>query len=725
MTVRTPDLGKLFNPRSVALIGASDNTAKLSGMMFQMLGLHGFDGAVYPVNPGAATVQGVLAYASIAALPEVPDLVVIAIPAAAVPDALEACALAGIGAAVIITSGFAEEAGEEGAALQDRIARIARHHGMAVLGPNAQGYANLPRSLCVTFSPSLRFATGPLFPAWRDADQGGIAVIAQSGALGFALFDSGRARDLPYRYVVTTGNEAGVSAMEVADYLLDEGKTEVIAMFLEGIRDPEAFRRVAERALREGRPLIVAKTGMTAASERSAASHTGALAGSFRAHKAMFDTYGVTLAESIEEITDLCAAFLLNRHRLPGGRRMGIVTASGGAGGWMADACALAGLEVPELEPEARARIDIYLPSYGTSANPVDVTAQAVSQVGSARLMQLVADSQRVDGIIGITTALNIGLFEREGAAFGEIGHGLEKPVCLWSYTRPSAETFAYFARSGYALSTNLRHTARAMAAMAAFAEAQARFAPPLTARPAEGDAPDRMLSEHDAKAWLATAGVCAAPGALVRSAAEAEAALRALGRPAAFKIQSPQIPHKTDAGGVALNVTGGVARAEYDAMLARVHAAAPGARIDGVLVEPMAPADGFEMILGISRDPLFGPMLLVGAGGIFAEVLDDAALSPLLSDRGAALHLLRGLKCAPVLAGARGQPPRDTEALVDLMLALCRFAAENGDRVDEIDLNPVLVHPAGSGVSVLDALIVGRLAEPAPLKEGNSHEHA
>ncbi|MGM0586202.1 MAG: acetate--CoA ligase family protein [Pseudomonadota bacterium] len=706
-----PDLSKLFDPKSVAVIGASNDIGKLSGQALATLLKHPFDGPVYPVNPKAPEVQGVKAYPSVADIPEPPDMAMIAIPAALVPDELERCVQAGVRAAVIITSGFAEESGEAGAALQARLQDTIRRHGLAVLGPNAQGFANFARSLCATFSVALRLAEAPLLPDWHAAEggTGRLSVIAQSGALGFALYDTARRRELPVRSVITTGNEAGVTAMQAADYLLDEGGTEVLVMFLEAIRDPQEFARVAEKALRQSKPLVVAKVGLTEAAARSAASHTGAMAGAFRANKAMFDHYGVTLAESHEELIDMAAVMLANRRRLPAGRRIGICTSSGGAGGWTADACAMAGLQVPELEPEARARIDVHLPAYGSSINPVDGTAQAIHEIGSAELIRLVSTSERVDGLISISTGIHAEGFRREGPNFADVGLNLTKPVACWSYTRPSAETFALFAASGYPLSTNLRHTTRAMAALAAFAEAHEAFSPPLSAPPPASDAPAETLTERDAKSWLAEHGVCAPPGRLATSPEAAAEIAESLAAPAAFKIQSPDLPHKTDAGGVALNVTPERAAAEYDLMLARVAEAAPRARLDGVLIEPMAPPGGFEMILGVTRDALFGPMLLVGAGGVFAEILDDVAMAPLLGDRAAVLRLIAGLKCAPVLRGARGQPPKDIEALADTVLALCRFAAAHADTVEEIDLNPVLVHDAGAGVSVLDALIARR----------------
>ncbi len=712
MASRTPDLTKLFAPRHIVMVGASSDVSKLRGQTLRTLLHNGFDGPVYPVSRSEAEILGLKAHRSVAdalaAHGGPVDLAILAIPAEHVPAELERCGAAGIGAAVIITSGFAEQAGAEGAELQRQLQSTIDRYGMAVLGPNAQGFANLAQNLCATFSPAVRNRDEPLMPEWHD-EGGRISVIAQSGALGFALYDAGRRRELPFRHVITTGNEAGVSAFDAADFLLDEGGTEVFLMFLEGIRDAEAFRRVAERALRANKPIIVAKVGRSEAAERSAASHTGALAGSFRAHQAMFDAYGVMLAESHEDMIDLASAFLANRSRLPKGRRIGISTSSGGAGGWTADAVTAMGLEVPELAPEARARIDTHLPPYGSSVNPVDGTAQAIGAVGNAGLAKLTASASNIDGVIGVTTAVDPSSFDKEGDRFAAVGRELEKPIVFWSYTFASRPVYELFARNRYPLATNLRAAARMMAAMAQYREAQEQFSPPLVAACGAASTLETVaLTEREARIWLAERGVGAAPGGLAESPGDAARIAQALGAPAAFKIQSPDLPHKSDAGGVALNIAPGEAADAYAAMIERVRLNVPEARLDGVLIEPMA-ASGHEILLGITRDALFGPMLLIGSGGIYAEILEDTALSPLLDDRASVERLISSLRSAPILDGARGRPRLDKPALVDLVLALCRVAAENADLIEEIDLNPVIVHETGKGVSVLDALLVQR----------------
>src|SRR5262245_51027903 len=393
-----PDLGALLWPRTVALIGASGDGESLRGRIFNVMRGHAFAGELYPVSRSNAEVLGRKAYPSVADLPRPADLAVIIIPAKHVAEELERCGRAGVKSAVVLSSGFAESVGVEGGKMQAEVRAIARRYGMAVMGPNSEGFANIAANLCPTFSPAMEAGGRALLPAGRGRPQ--LAVCAQSGGMGFAFFDHGRAKELAFRYVVTTGNEACLEALDFAEVILEEGQTEALLLLLEDIKTPETWRRVAEKALRAGKPIIVNKIGQSDAGVRAAASHTAALAGAYAAYQAMFQHYGIIEGSDIGEMVDIAAGFLAWRTRLPRGHRVGICTASGGGGGWMADACTAAGLEVPELDAETRRSIDAHLPAYGTSQNPVDATAQAVHKIGYAGLARLVAASPLVHGHI-------------------------------------------------------------------------------------------------------------------------------------------------------------------------------------------------------------------------------------------------------------------------------------------------------------------------------------
>ena len=363
-----PDLGALLWPRTVALIGASSDAESLRGRILSVMKGHAFAGNLYPVSRSSTEVMGLKAYPSVADLPQPADLAVIIIPAKHVPEELERCGKAGVRSAVILSSGFAEASGTEGSSLQDEMRAIARRYDMAVSGPNSEGFANTASGLIPTFSPAMVAGPRPLLPEGRARGQ--LAVIAQSGGIGFAFFDHGRAKELSFRYVVTTGNEACLEALDFADFILDEGKTDALVALLEDVKDPETFRRVAEKALRAGKPIIVNKIGQSDAGVRAAASHTAALAGSYQAYQAMFQRYGLIEGRDIGDMVDIASAFVAWKGRLPAGPRVAICTASGGGGGWMADACVAAGLEVPELDAATRTRVDEHLPTLRHVAEP-------------------------------------------------------------------------------------------------------------------------------------------------------------------------------------------------------------------------------------------------------------------------------------------------------------------------------------------------------------------
>jgi acetate---CoA ligase (ADP-forming) len=468
-----PDIGKLLWPRSVAVIGASSDTKGLRGRILQILRGHPFAGPVYPVSRSEAEVQGLKAYRSVAELPEPVDLAVLIIPAKFVPDELARCGAAGIPAAIIPSSGFAEEAGEAGARLQEEIRAIAVCYDMAVNGPNGEGFANTEAALCPTFSPAMEAGATPLLPFGRT---GQAAVIAQSGGLGFAFFDRGRPKDLSFRYIVTTGNEACLETFDFVDYMLDEGKTDVFLLLIEDVRNFETFERVAAKALKAGKPLIVSKLGQSEAGRRAVASHTGARAGRHDDYRAAFARYGMIESDDIDEMIDIAAGFLAFGTRLPAGNRVGICTSSGGGGAWVADVCAAAGLDVPELDAATRAAIDVHLPAYGTSQNPVDVTAQAVHQMGYAEFARLVAGSPAVDGVIVVVTGRSTRLLMGDREALSLLARNTTKPIFMWSYTIPAEECVRLFSETGYPLFTSARNCARTMRAMAEYQAAREQF---------------------------------------------------------------------------------------------------------------------------------------------------------------------------------------------------------------------------------------------------------
>lgn len=716
-----PDISKMLWPKSIAVIGASNDLKGLRGRILEIMLSHPYAGMIYAVSRSAAEVQGLQAYASVDALPVRVDLAILIIPAEFIVAELERCGRAGIPAAIILSSGFAEEPGEKGRRMQAEIAAIARRYDMAVSGPNTEGFANVAASLCPTFSPALDKKAGLLSPA-RALGNKQVSVISQSGGVGFAFFDRARPRNLQFRHIVTTGNEAALEVADVLDYLIDEGGTDVFLLLLEDVKTPATFIRAAEKALRTGKPVIVGKIGQSEPGVRAVASHTAALAGSRDAYRAIFHRYGLIEGRDFDEMLDFATGFLACGDRLPAGSRVAICTSSGGAGVWMTDACAAEGLEVPVLDDETRKLIDVHLPSYGTSQNPIDSTAQGVHKLGYAAFAQMAAQSPLIDAVVVVVTARRSAFLENDLEKLKALRAESRKPVLMWSYTIPSERSVEILNDAEYPLFTGAPGCARTLRAMADYRRIREQLAgkPAQTAVPhpacdgvrAKLLASGPVLTEWQSRPLLARYRIGSADaGRMAHTAAEAHDAAEAFGCAVVLKAQSPDIAHKTEAGAVLVNIQAADVKDAYVRIIANARAHAPHARIDGVLVQPMLP-QGREMLLGITRDQRWGPMLMVGLGGVLVEALNDTALAPVPLDRDQALGLIARLKGAAILKAHRGRPAADVEALADVMVQLSQFAADHADIVAEIDLNPVIVH--ADGVSLADALIVTRTADAA-----------
>jgi acyl-CoA synthetase (NDP forming) len=710
-----PDLQPLFSPDSVAIVGASADTHTLRGRTTQFLIEHGYPGRIYPVTRSQPEVFGLRSYATVAELPEAPDLAVVIVPAAYVVQTLEECGHKGVRAAVVISSGFAEERGEAAQARDEALRRVIERSGIVVCGPNSEGIVNPLKPLVATFSPVFHDPQQSLFPL--SGKSRAIAVSCQSGALTFAFLSRGRPRQLRFTYQASAGNQTCLEAHDYIDWLIDAGGADVFLAYLEGIRDPARFRAVADKAASAGKPLILAKVGRSEAGRRAAASHTGALAHAGAVDDAIFRHHGIMRGEDLDHMLDIAAAFAFCK--LPKGNRVAVITGSGGSAVWMSDILSAQGLELPVLEEELQQRLMALLPSYASAQNPVDGTAQAIHEVGYARLVEIVRKSKRIDTILLIGSLANEATAKTRAEELADVTGTTEQPILLSTYTTATEGAMAAFAEAGIPCYTSMPSCARAIRALVDYATFQTRRRQrkSAAATPADISAEiDRalasagpLLAEAEAKALLARYGVPRPPEAFVTSAEEAVVSARRIGGPVALKVQSPDILHKTEAGAVILGVAGDAAvRDGYQQVLASAQAARPDAAIQGVLVQAMAPP-GREIILGITRDPTFGPMLMVGLGGIHVEVLRDVAFAPVPIGPDEALALLGELKGAALLDGVRGAPPADRTALAELMARLSRFAADHADLIEEIDLNPVIVRAQGQGLTVVDALIVKR----------------
>ena len=727
-----PDLDALFRPRAIALVGASPDRTIIRGRIVEAVTLHGFDGPLYAVSRSHDEIAGIPCYPSVKSLPGPVDLAIVTIPAEHVRATLRACGTVGVKAAIVISSGFGEERGEAGAARQRAIADIAREFDMAVLGPNAEGFLNGRMPLAATFSPAVVHVENGLRPEASRAR--GIAVVSQSGGIGFSFFNRGRPKALNFSFVVSTGNEAGLDAMDIAGYLVEDDETAVVLAFLEGVRAPDKLLRVAARAAELRKPLVFAKVGRSEAAAAAAASHTASLTGTARTFDAVFRRHGILPGEDQEHMVDVGAAFAFFADRLPKGTRVGVLTPSGGAGAWLADVCEHHGLTLPVLDAATRAAIDRMLPAYGASRNPVDVTAQVIFTVGYAPPLELLAAAPGIDAVLVAGSLSHARYIERDFENLVRIGASVDKPVIFCGYTRADPHAVELLARAGFPCTTSMANAAKAIRAMNAYREFLERFDGSASTRvradetlvqallgaavrtragthpgsEAAGGVGSGMtfeaesravICEHDAKELLAAHGIGGIPaGGLALDAADAARIAGELGGPVAMKVQSNDLPHKSESKGIALGVEGeAVVRDAFRRIVENAHAFAPSASIRGVRVERMA-GPGVETIVGVSHDPDFGPMVGVGLGGVLVELLDDFALSPAPVDAIEAGEMLRKLRGRRILDGVRGAPPADVDALVALLVAVSEFAAAAGGAVEALDLNPVIVHRRSAG---------------------------
>jgi len=459
-----PDLRPLFSPDSVAIVGASADTHTLRGRTTQFLIEHGYPGRIYPVTRSQPEVFGLRSYATVAELPEAPDLAVVIVPAAYVVQTLEECGHKGVRAAVVISSGFAEERGEAAQARDQALRQVIERSGIVVCGPNSEGIVNPLKPLVATFSPVFHDPQQSLFPL--SGKSRAIAVSCQSGALTFAFLSRGRPRQLRFTYQASAGNQTCLEAHDYIDWLIDVGGADVFLAYLEGIRDPARFRAVADKAASAGKPLILAKVGRSEAGQRAAASHTGSLAHTGAVDDAIFRHHGIMRGEDLDHMLDIAAAFAFCK--LPKGNRVAVITGSGGSAVWMSDILSAHGLELPVLEEELQQRLMALLPSYASAQNPVDGTAQAIHEVGYARLVEIVRESRRIDTILLIGSLANEATAKTRAEELAEVTGTTEQPILLCTYTTATEGAMAAFAEAGIPCYTSMPSCARAIRALVA-----------------------------------------------------------------------------------------------------------------------------------------------------------------------------------------------------------------------------------------------------------------
>jgi len=685
---------RLFEPKVVAVLGASRERPKIGAELFNNLVSTGFQGKVIPINPSATEVLGVPAYPRLADVPDPVDLAVIVIPAAGVEAAMDECIAKGVKAIILITAGFSE-VGPEGRKREAALVEKIRAAGIRMVGPNCMGIINT--------DPKVRLNAqfGPVYPP-----EGRVALSSQSGALGLALLDYASKLNLGISTFVSVGNKADVSGNDLIQYWSEDPRTDVILLYLESFGNPVRFSRIARRVARK-KPIVAVKAGRSGAGSRAASSHTGALAESDQVVDALFRQAGVIRTGTLEELFDV--ATLLAHQPVPKGSRVGILTNAGGPGILAADACEAQGLELPALSPSAVARLRAFLPASASVANPVDMIASATAD-HYRQALKILLEEEKLDSILVIFIPPIATRAEEVATAIVEGARGARKPVLATFMsakgTPPVLQPIPCYPFPESA----------AIALARATAYGQWRRQPPGKIPTLDGieiekarEVIERALAARagwlgplDVEQLLTAFRIPVAPARLARTEGEAAAAAAALGFPVAVKAVGPAILHKTEVGGVRLNLT------DEAALLAACRDLKQrlGADLTDFLVQPMVPG-GVEVIVGLTQDPTFGPLVLYGSGGTLVELVADVAfrLHP-LTDRDVSA-MLDEVKGTALLRGYRGAPRGDEEALKDLLLRVSALV-ELCPEVREMDLNPVKVLPRG--VRVVDARIrVGR----------------
>ncbi len=691
---RFAGLTPLLAPRSVAVVGASSDATRIGGRPIAYMQAQKFAGALYPINPNRKEIMGLTAYPSVNDLPEVPDVAIVAVPAELAVPAIADLAKKGCKAVVMFTAGFAEM-DEAGAVEQTKLVATARASGMRILGPNCLGVFDARQSYYATFSSS--FDSG-----WPVL--GRIGIASQSGAYGTHLYTLARNRGIGASLCVMTGNEADVTVGECIGWLAENPETDVIAVYAEGIREADGLIAALQAAKDAHKPVVMQKVGRSELGGKAAKSHTASIAGDDAVTEAVMSEFGVYRARNSEEMLDI--AHTATRKIYPVRNTMGVITVSGGAGVLISDVAEGLGLDMPEMPVESQAKLRALVP-FCAPRNPVDATAQVSNDVSLVKTFteSMVRDG-KYDSVLGF---FSMSASSRRWPAIREQLNAvrLENPGRLYvlSVIVPPEERDSLEAE-GWVVHEDPTRAVVAIDAMGRYGAAFAAGAPAPAPTLPKVTLPAATPTEAEAKTLLAASGIASAPEAACATVEEAVAAAERFGFPVVMKILSPDILHKSEIGGVLLDISdAGAVRDGFGLLLQRAKAAAPSARIEGVLVAKQLKG-GVECILGIHRDPVFGPMAMFGLGGIFVEVMKDVVFRRCPFGADVAETMIRSIKGAPLLLGARGRPPADIKALAAMLSRLSAFAVAAGDRLQSIDLNPVFAMPEGQGAFAVDAVI-------------------
>lgn len=694
-------LERLFQPRGVAIVGASTDPVRVGGAPVKALAEYGFAGSIYPVNPKYDEIQGLKCYGDVSEIPGPCDLAIIAVAAAATPDVLRACGEKKIPYAVVLSGGY-RESGTDGAALEAEVRQVLAETGIRMIGPNCQGVINLTDRMYATFGA---------IAAEPDMRAGRIAMAFQSGGFGFTIALLCEQQGVGFRYLVSGGNETDIKTPELLDAFLDDAETKVAFAMIEGVDDGRALQRVGRRGLSTGKPVIVWKIGNSETGARAAASHTANMTGQYDIYQAAFRQAGIVEVRDVEQLQDLFFAF--EAGRLPAGNRVAVITITGGSGIAFADRAVEGGLELPSFDAATTEALEKIIPVFGSTGNPVDTTANLFNQVENfTSAVSHVINDPNVDQLAVLMASVSGPTAEAAAQAVVGAAEASGKPVTVaWSARRErAAAAYAVLEDAGIPIVPTPVRAADAAATLSEFAARQRRLADRLDMDCPSVDVdlpPDAgALDEVTGKALLAAYGIPVTEDRIVHLGDDPARVAEGLSYPLIAKVLSPDIAHKTDVGGVRANLRDADALAEAvgEIVLAARHAR-PDAQIDGVIVSEMV--SGAEVLVGVINDAVFGPTIAVGLGGIHTEVLRDITYRVAPFDTDEAHAMLGELRARALFDGVRGGPALDVDALAEAVSALSRLAWNHRGRLAELDVNPLFVRPKGQGIVAADALVV------------------
>ena len=696
------DLSRFLNPRGVAVVGVSNDSVRIGGQALRLLTDFGYRGKIYPVNPKYQEVKGLPCYPDLAAVPQPCDVALIALAAQHVPGAIEQCGKAGIPFALVLSSGFSE-IGPDGKALQEQLLAAVRKANVRMVGPNCLGLLNLKDNARIGFGGTSQLTS--LKP-------GPMAMVTQSGGFGFGVVATAAHFGVGCNYAISTGNEADLTLLDWVADLIERPEVEIVVAFMEGIDDGRRLIEVGERALELGKPILAWKVGNTSVGSQAATSHSARLTAGYELYRAAFRRGGLVEIRDVEDLIDYSKAFLIRKP--PAGNRVGVLTLSGGAGVLLADRCIENGLELPTLTEATREKLSKTLVSFASFANPVDATAHGYNDdfASYGKAVRMVLDDPNIDQVIARVPRGKSARPWSENLV--RMLKETDKPLVLNWPTAPddNGDVLKWLEAQGVPCVLGAGRAVQSLAAITDFARKQRawreRGKRPLeraTGRQAL-DLPSGSgtLGEHRSKQLLKRYGIPVVNEVLLKQA-EIEALKSApLPFPLAVKVESPDLPHKTEAGAVRLNIQdlAGLKQAAKD-ILASARKYRPDARIEGLLVQEMA--NGLEVIVGAVNDRYFGPTITFGLGGIHTELFKDVTHGFAPFDAETAREMIGQVKSAALLNGYRGRPPLDVTALADTLARLSLLAADHADRIAEIDVNPLFVRERG--VIAADALIV------------------